>query len=67
MQAVIIEIEKPSDAKFWLDLAKKAGAKAKSLTTEQMSDVNLSNLIENGLKTKNVSRASVLKALNSNK
>lgn len=23
MQAVIIEIEKPSDAKFWLDLAKK--------------------------------------------
>lgn len=67
MQAVIIEIEKPSDAKFWLDLAKKTGAKAKSLTTEQMSDVNLSNLIENGLKTKNVSRASVLKALNSNK
>lgn len=67
MQAVIIEIEKPSDAKFWLDLAKKTGAKAKSLTTEQMSDVYLSNLIENGLKTKNVSRASVLKALNSNK
>lgn len=66
MQAVIIEIEKPSDAKFWLDLAKKTGAKASSLTTEQLSDVYLSNLIENGLKTKNVSRTSVLKALNSN-
>ena len=67
MEAVIIKIEKPSDAKFWLDLAKKTGAKAKSLTTEQMSDAYLSNLIENGLKTKNVSRTSVLKALNENK
>ncbi len=63
MEAIIIEVEKASDVKFWLNLAKKTGAKAKSINTEQMVDTKLGELIESGLKTKSVSRNSVLKAL----
>jgi hypothetical protein len=63
MEAIIIEVEKASDVKFWLNLAKKTGAKAKSINTEQMVDAKLGELIESGLKTKTVSRNSVLKAL----
>ena len=63
MNAIIIEVEKPSDVKFWLDLAKKTGAKAKSVNTEQIVDANLVELIESGLKSKKVSRNSVINAL----
>ena len=63
MEAVIIEVENAADVKFWLNLAKKTGVRAKSIDTDYMEDSRLAELIEKGLKTKSVSRESVMKIL----
>ena len=63
MEAVIIEVENSADVKFWLKLAKKTGVRAKSIDTEYIEDSRLAELIEKGLKTKSVSRESVIKIL----
>ena len=63
MEAVIIEIKNEADSKFWLKLAKKTGARAKSINTEDLEDSNLASLIEKGMKTKSVSRESVISNL----
>lgn len=63
MEAVIIEVKNEADIKFWLKLAKKTGAKAKSINTEDIEDSRLAGLIEKGMKTKTVSRDSVMELL----
>jgi len=63
MEAVVIEVKNDADVKFWLNLAKKTGAKARSIDTEVIEDLILADLIEKGMKTKSVSRESVMDAL----
>jgi len=63
MEAIIIEVENEADIKFWLNLAKKTGTRAKSIDTETLEDSRLADLIEKGMKTKYVSRESVMKIL----
>lgn len=63
MNAVIIEIKDKSEERFWLELAKKTGVRAKSLTVEDIEDFGLALLIEKGMKTENVSRESLRKTL----
>lgn len=63
MDAVVIEVKSEADVKFWLTLAKKTGAKARSIDTETIEDSRLAYLIEKGMQTKSVSRESVMKAL----
>ncbi len=63
MDAIIIEVENEADAKFWLSLAKKTGAKAKAIDTKRIDDIRLADLIEKGLKTKSVHRESVVSIL----
>jgi hypothetical protein len=63
MEAVIIEVENAADVRFWLNLAKKTGVRAKSIDTKYLEDSKLAELIEKGLKTKSVSRESVMKIL----
>src|SRR5665647_2507781 len=63
MEAIVIEIKNEADSKFWLKLAKKTGARAKSINTEDLEDSNLASLIEKGMKTKSVSRESVMESL----
>lgn len=63
MEAVVIEVKSNEDAKFWLNLAKKTGAKAKSINTEDIEDSRLADLIEKGMKTAAVSRESVMEVL----
>jgi len=63
MEAVVIEVKNEADAKFWLSLAKKTGTKAKSINTERIEDSKLAHLIEKGMKTKSVSRESVMEIL----
>lgn len=60
MEAIVIEIKNEADIKFWLNLAKKTGTRAKSINTEVMEDSNLAALIEKGMKTKSVSRESIM-------
>jgi hypothetical protein len=63
MDTIVIETKNKADSKFWLELAKKMGTKAKAINTDELEDVALAGLIEKGMKTDNVSRASVMKAL----
>lgn len=58
--AIIIEVKDKTEARFWLELASKTGNRAKSVNIE---DVGLAALIEKGMKTENVSRENILKAL----
>ncbi len=52
-----------SDLKPLIELAKKLGMKAKSLSRSEMEDYMLAKKIEEGLKTKTVSLNSVIRAL----
>lgn len=63
MEAIVIEVKNEAEIKFWLNLAKKTGTKAKSINTEDIEDSNLADLIEKGMKTKSVSRESVMQIL----
>ena len=63
MEAIVIEVKNENDIKFWLNLAKKTGTKAKSINTENLEDTRLAELIEKGMKTKSVSRESVMEIL----
>lgn len=63
MEAIVIEVKNEADVKFWLNLAKKTGTKAKSIDTEELEDARLADLIEKGMKTKSVSRESVMEML----
>ncbi len=63
MEAIVIQTKNKTEAKFWLELAKKTGTKAKAINTEKMEDAALANLIEKGMETNEVSRADVMKAI----
>jgi hypothetical protein len=63
MEAVVIEVKNEAEVKFWLNLAKKTGTKAKSIDTENLEDARLADLIKKGMKTKSVSRESVMEIL----
>jgi len=63
MEAIVIEVKNEADVKFWLNLAKKTGTRAKSINTEDIEDSNLADLIEKGMKTKPVSREAVMQLL----
>ncbi len=63
MEAIIIEVQSDADIKFWLNLAKKTGTRAKSINTEKLEDARLVDLIEKGMKTQSVSRQSVMDIL----
>jgi len=63
MEAIVIEVKNEADIKSGLNLAKKTGTKAKSIDTEDIEDSRLADLIEKGMKTKSVSRESVMEIL----
>jgi len=63
MEAIVIEVKNEADIKFWLNLAKKTGTKAKTIDTEDIEDERLAKLIEQGMKTRSVSRQSVMEML----
>ena len=63
METVIINADKKSDITFLINLAKKLGMTAKALSHAEVEDWKLAQKIEQGMKTSNVSRAEVMKAL----
>jgi hypothetical protein len=63
MEAVVLQIKSKAEVKFWLELAKKTGTRAKAINTEEMEDAALASLIEKGMKTGDVSRTDIMKAL----
>ena len=63
MEAIVIKVKNEADIKFWLNLAKKTGTKAKSINTKDIEDSRLAELIEKGMNTKSVSRERVMESL----
>ena len=63
METVIIKARTKSDARFLMDFSKRIGADAKIINTEELEDIHLASLIEQGLKTPSVSRDEVMNAL----
>jgi hypothetical protein len=63
METVLINVDKKSDIAFLINLAKKMGMTAKALTSSQVEDWKFAQKIEAGMKTANVSRKDVMKAL----
>ena len=63
MEAVLINVEKKSDIAFLIGLAKKLGMSAKALTRNEIEDWKFAQKIETGMKTSNVNRSEVMKAL----
>ena len=63
MDAIVIEAKNKKDVKFWLDLAKKIGSRAKSVDMEEVEDAYLALLIDKGLKTDDVNQENILNAL----
>jgi len=46
-----------------LDFAKRIGVSAKTIDTEEIGDIQLVSLIEEGLKTESVSRSEIIKTM----
>ena len=63
METIVIQPKNKADVKFWLELAKKTGTKAKAVSLEEAEDLALALLIEQGLETEDVDRESVMQAL----
>ena len=63
METVVIKARTKSDIRFLLDFAKRIGASAKAINTEELGDACFVSLIEKGLKTESVSRSEVMKAI----
>ena len=63
MKAVLINVENKSDIEFLVSLAKKLGMSAKPLSIADVEDWQFAKRIDAGMKSKNVSRSEVMKAL----
>lgn len=63
MEAVLINAKKKSEIAFLLGLAKKLGMPAKALTRKEIEDWQFAQKIDAGMKTSNVKRSEVMKAL----
>ena len=65
MESVLINAENKSDIALLVSLAKKLGMNARTLTKAQVADWQLAQKIEAGMKSPDVSRGEVMKALES--
>jgi hypothetical protein len=63
MEAVLIKVENKSDVSLLVTLAKKLGMSAKTLSKSEIEDWNLAQMIDEGMKSGNVSRKAVMKKL----
>lgn len=63
MEAVIIKATTKSEAKFLMELAKKIGASAKTVSLENLEDVFLAQSIDEGIKSGIADKQKVLKKL----
>ena len=60
---MLLKLKMKLISNFGLTGQKKTGTKAKSINTEVIEDSRLAELIEKGMKTKSVSRESIMNIL----
>jgi hypothetical protein len=65
MKTIVIQTHTQSDMKLLIALAKRIGAPAMTINTEELENACLVSLIEEGLKTETVSKEEVMEALKS--
>jgi len=63
IESVLIKAEKKSDISFLIALAKKLGLSAKAFSKAEVEDWKFAQKIEVGMKTTNVNRDEIMKAL----
>ena len=63
MESVLIKAERKSDIAFLMALAKKLGLSAKALTKTEVEDWKFAQKIDAGMRTSNIRRADIMKAL----
>lgn len=66
MTGLIITSKSKTDLKLFSELARRIGVKARSVSDEEILDLGLLKAMEEGRKTKFVSRDSVMKKLKKN-
>lgn len=64
MKTAVIAIKNKNEEHFLKEFFKKTGIKARILNQHEIEDAVFAALIDDGMKTKNVSEESVFKALN---
>lgn len=63
METIVVNGDDSADMKLLLTLAKKLGLSVRKLTNSEAEDLNLVQQIKEGMKSEDVSRADVMKAL----
>jgi len=65
MTHIILEAKNKKEADLLLEIAHRMNIKGKKMSLELMEDIALANAIDEGRKSKKVSKATIMKALNS--
>jgi len=63
MTAELFESESKNDLKILMELAKKLGIRARYLNSQELEEHVIAHTISEGMKTSNVSRDEIMKAL----
>jgi hypothetical protein len=63
METIVIKTKNKTELKFWLELIRKTGTEAMTIDSDLLEDAVLKSRIERGMKSPEVSRDKILKAL----
>lgn len=63
METIVIKTKNKAELKFWLELIRKTGTEALTIDSEVLEDAVVKARIEKGMKSPEVSRDKILKAL----
>jgi len=63
METIVIKTKNKAELKFWLELIRKTGTEALTIDSDVLEDAVLKSRIEKGMKSPDVSRDKILKAL----
>jgi hypothetical protein len=63
METIVIKTKNKAELKFWLELIRKTGTEALTIDSDVLEDTVLKARIEKGMKSPDISRAKIMKAL----
>jgi len=63
METIVIKTKNKAELKFWLELIRKTGTEALTIDSDVLEDAVIKSRIEKGMKSPEVSRDKILKAL----
>jgi hypothetical protein len=63
METIVIKTKNKAELKFWLELIRKTGTEALTINSDVLEDAVLKSRIEKGMKSPEVSRDKIMKAL----